>query len=102
MHCMIAWGRAGPEAPLGAGEHGSVEAMLKTYDFVRAFAGAGVVTVADNDERLQIEAALTRLSKEQFQSRLVFLISPPAAPGYLYRGFLGQGLWEPINAMTRE
>jgi hypothetical protein len=102
MHCMIAWGRPAPDAPLGASEHASVEAVLKQYDFVRAFPGAGVATVADNPQRLQIETALTNLSKEHFQSGLVFLISPPIGPnGFLYRGFLSQGLWEPINAKTK-
>lgn len=103
MHCMIAWGRTRADNPFGPNDHAQVEAILQPHGFVRALAGAGVLTVADNDERLRIESALTALSREKFGSSLVFLISPPASPtNYLYRGFLGQGLWEPINAKTKQ
>jgi hypothetical protein len=100
MHCMIAWGS--PNGPLQPSDHQAVEAVLQPYAFVRAFAGAGVLTITDNPQRLQVEAQLSALSKDQLQSRVQFLISPPmGASGFLYRGLLSQGLWEPINNKTK-
>jgi hypothetical protein len=97
---MIAWGS--PNGPLQASDHEAVEAVLRTYDFARAFAGAGVLTVADNPQRLLVETQLRALSRDQLQSRVQFLISPPmGASGFLYRGLLSQGLWEPINNKTK-
>jgi hypothetical protein len=61
-----------------------------------------VLTVADNPQRLLVETQLRALSRDQLQSRVQFLISPPmGASGFLYRGLLSQGLWEPINNKTK-
>lgn len=99
MHCMVAWGANNLNQPLTANQHQAVEAILQAYEPAFAFPGAAVITVADNPARLLVEADMTRLSQEQFAGRLVFIISPPiGATGFIYRGFLSQGRWEPINA----
>lgn len=103
MHCMIAWGSPNPAvSPLQPNDHALVEAVLQPYGFARAFPGAGVLTVTDNSQRLKLEEQLVTLSKDSLQNRVQFLISPPMGPtGFLYRGLLSQGLWEPINNKTK-
>jgi hypothetical protein len=97
MHCMIAWGSPKAEAPLQPQEHAKVEAALGKHDFVRVFPGAGVITVADNEQRIAIEQELVGVIKAGLQGRVQLLISPPMGPGPIYRGFLPKSYWELLN-----
>ena len=97
MHCMIAWGSPDAAAPLMPGEHDRIEAALKGHDYMRVFPGAGVLTIADNEQRLAVEQQLVAIIKEHLPGRVQLLISPPMGPGQIYRGFLPKGYWERLN-----
>ena len=100
MHFMIAWGSPDPAAPLKPDEHQKIETALKGYDFMRVFPGAGVLTVADNDERLAVEQKVVAAIKQGLQGRVQVLISPLMGPGQFYRGFLPKSFWERLNARS--
>ena len=102
MHCMIAWGAPDPNAPLTADEHARIEAVLTQYSFARAFTGSGVCNVTDNQQRLALEQEIIAVIREGMLGRVQFLISPPMGPGNIYRGFLPQGTWEPLNAKVQQ
>jgi hypothetical protein len=103
MHCMIAWGCPDPNAPLQPQEHAKIEAVLNGHGFVRAFPGSGVLTVAGNEQRLALEQQLVAVIRDGLVGRVQVLISPPmGAAGFLYRGFLPQAVWEPLNAKIQQ
>jgi hypothetical protein len=97
---MIAWGSPDPAAPLKPDEHQRIETVLKEHDFMLVFPGAGVLTIADNDQRLAVEQKLVAIIKKGLQGRVQLLISPPMGPGHFYRGFLPKGYWELLNAKS--
>jgi hypothetical protein len=100
MHCMIAWGSPDPAAPLEPNEHQKIEAALKPHNFMRIFPGAGVLTIADNEQRLEVEQQLVATIKDGLQGRVQLLISPPMSSGQFYRGFLPKGFWERLNEIA--
>jgi hypothetical protein len=103
MHCMIAWGSPDPNVPVTLTEHEQLEAILAEFSFVRGFRGCGVVTVANNEMRLDVETKLVAKIRESMLGRVQLLISPPMGPGnYSYRGFLPSGTWEPLNAKVQQ
>ena len=103
MHCMIAWGSPDPNAPLQPDDHARIEAVLSGHDFVRAFPGAGVLTIADNEQRLTLEQQLVAVIRDGLLGRVHILISPPQGPSnFLSRGFLPQAIWEPLNAKVQQ
>jgi len=102
MHCMIAWGTPDPNVPLTVDEHARIEAVLNQYAFARAFPGCGVCNVADNQQRLALEQEVIAVIREGMVGRVQFLLSPPMGVGNIYRGFLPQGTWEPLNAKVQQ
>jgi hypothetical protein len=102
MHCMIAWGSPDPTVPLTADEHAKIEAVLGQYAFVRAFPGSGVCTVSDNQQRFALEQEVIAVIRDGMLGRIQFLMSPPMGPGNIYRGFLPQATWEPLNAKVQQ
>jgi len=95
---MIAWGSPVPSPPLQPGDHQRIEAVLAPYNFVRAFPGSGVLTLADDAQRMALEQQLIALITGELQNRVQFLTSPLIAPGTgIYRGYLISTVWEPIN-----
>jgi hypothetical protein len=102
MHLMIAWGSPDPSASLTAQDHARIEAVLSQYAFVSAFPGCGVCSVTDNQQRLAVEEEIVAVIKASMLGRVRLLISPPMGPGNIYRGFLSQGTWEPLNAKVQQ
>jgi len=100
LHCMIAWGAGNGGVPLSSTDHETMEAALAGKDWVRTFPGAVVVTLADDAERQVLQDKLVEASKA-INGRAFILISPLMATGTgIYRGFLQQPVWEPLNKKT--
>jgi hypothetical protein len=101
LHCMIAWGVSQGGVPLTLADHEAIESDLAGQDWLRVFPGVVVITLEGDAQRLALEQKLTALSKERFNSRLLFVMSPPMQSGSgIYRGFLPQPVWEPLNKKT--
>lgn len=101
MHCMIAWGVANGGAPLSSNDHEFIMGAFEGEDRLFVFPGVAVVTLADDTGRLALQQKLTEVSKDRLGSRAVFVMSPLMAPGTgIYRGFLPQTIWEPLNKKT--
>jgi hypothetical protein len=97
---MIAWGAGKDATPLSTADHAAMESALDGRDWVRAFPGAVVVTVANDAERQVLQDKLVEASKS-INGRAFVLISPLMATGTgIYRGFLQQPVWEPLNKKT--
>jgi hypothetical protein len=98
---MIAWGVGNGAPPLSTVDHETMEAALAGEDWLLVFPGAAVVTLADDAHRQTLQQKLVAVSKEKLNSRAVFVMSPLMAPGTgIYRGFLPNPIWEPLNKKT--
>jgi hypothetical protein len=101
VHCMIAWGVGEGGVPLQSADHQTMESALAGEDWLRVFPGVVVVTINDDAHRVVLQQKLAAISKERLNGRALFVMSPPMAAGSgIYRGFLPQPVWEPLNKKT--
>jgi hypothetical protein len=101
MNTMIAWGVANGAQPLSSEEHEIVKEALDGEDWLLVFQGVAVITIADDAARLALQQKLVQVSQSKLNSRMLFLMSPITAPGSgIYRGFIPQPIWDPLNSKT--
>jgi hypothetical protein len=97
---MIAWGTPNG-LPLLPADHEAMEAALAGHDWTRVFAGAGVLALKTESERLEVREKLTAVSRDQLGNRVHILISPVMQSGTgVYTGYVASTLWEQLNKLV--